>query len=434
MTHETVFTLEATPIKFGPGASADAGWELKRLGASRVMVVSDPGVIRAGITERVVEAIEAAGIEAVVFDRVRVEPTAESLQEAADFAVDGDFDGFVGVGGGSSLDTAKVADLVATHPAAIMDYVNPPVGEGRKPPGPLQPLLAIPTTAGTGSEATTVGDPRHPGPEDQERHLAPLPAPAPGHRRPGADARPRRRGHLLVRPRRRLPRRRVVRLQALRHARATRVARRPPALPGREPGLGRLVGEGARVRRALPAPRRGRRRRPRGARRDDARRQPGRHRLRLGGRAHPARLRLSDRVAQARIPAARLSRRPSVRAARLVGDRHRAGGVPLHLRGRPGEAPPRGRADRGPRAARRRREHAARDPHRPDARRRRAERRARARLRRGRRLRPGRGRGQAAAPARRSHRARPRSPTSPRSSASRWRTGRRPRSRLVRAS
>src|SRR3954454_17987318 len=128
VTHETVFTLEATPIKFGPGASDDAGWELQRLGASRVMVVSDPGVIRAGITERVVSAIEAAGIEAVVFDRVRVEPSADSLQQAADFAVEGNFDGFVGVGGASSLDTAKVADLVATHPAAIMDYVNPPVG------------------------------------------------------------------------------------------------------------------------------------------------------------------------------------------------------------------------------------------------------------------------------------------------------------------
>jgi len=156
VTNETVFTLEATPIKFGPGASADAGWELQRLGASRVMVVSDPGVIRAGITERVVAAIEAAGIEAVVFDRVRVEPDADSMQEAADFALGGRFDGFVGVGGGSSLDTAKVADLVATHPAAIMDYVNQPVGGGRKPPAPLQPLLAVPTTAGTGSEATTV--------------------------------------------------------------------------------------------------------------------------------------------------------------------------------------------------------------------------------------------------------------------------------------
>ena len=156
MSREAVFTLEATPIKFGPGASADAGWELQRLGASRVMVVSDPGIVRAGITDRVVSAIEDAGIEAVVFDRARVEPSAESLQEAADFAVDGGVDGFVGVGGGSSLDTAQVADLGATHPAPIMDYVNAPVGGGKKPPGPLQPLLAIPTTAGTGSEATTV--------------------------------------------------------------------------------------------------------------------------------------------------------------------------------------------------------------------------------------------------------------------------------------
>ncbi len=156
MTRESVFTLEATPLKFGPGAVEDAGWELRRLGARRVMVVSDPGVRRAGITDRVRELIEAEGIEVEVFDRARVEPTAESLQEAADFAVDGGFDGFVGVGGGSSLDTAKVADLVCTHPAPIMDYVNPPVGGGRKPPSPLKPLLAIPTTSGTGSEATSV--------------------------------------------------------------------------------------------------------------------------------------------------------------------------------------------------------------------------------------------------------------------------------------
>ena len=164
MTHETVFTLEATPIKFGPGASADAGWELKRLGASRVMVVSDPGIVAAGITGRVVEAIEAAGIEAVVFDRVRVEPTAESLQEAADFAVDGDFDGFVGVGGGSSLDTAKVADLVATHPAAIMDYVNAPVGGGSKPPGPLQAAAGDPDDGRHRVRGDDGRDARHPRP------------------------------------------------------------------------------------------------------------------------------------------------------------------------------------------------------------------------------------------------------------------------------
>jgi hydroxyacid-oxoacid transhydrogenase len=154
--HETIFTMDATPLKFGPGASADTGWELKRLGAERVMVVSDPGVIKAGITDKVRERIEAEGIETVLYDQVHVEPTAESLQAAADFAVDGEFDGFVGIGGGSSMDTAKVADLVSTHPAEIMDYVNPPVGGGRKPSSPLKPLVMVPTTAGTGSEATSV--------------------------------------------------------------------------------------------------------------------------------------------------------------------------------------------------------------------------------------------------------------------------------------
>jgi hydroxyacid-oxoacid transhydrogenase len=154
--HETVFTLEATPIKFGPGAVDDAGWELKRLGVRRALLVTDPGVAALGHPDRVREAIEREGIEVVLYDRARVEPTLESLQDAADFAKDAGVDGFVSVGGGSSIDTAKVADLITTHPAPVMDYVNPPVGEGKKPPSPLKPHLAIPTTSGTGAEATTV--------------------------------------------------------------------------------------------------------------------------------------------------------------------------------------------------------------------------------------------------------------------------------------
>jgi hydroxyacid-oxoacid transhydrogenase len=154
--HETIFTLEATPIKFGPGAAADAGWELKRLGVKRALLVTDPGVAAIGHPERIRASIEAEGIEVVVYDRARVEPTLDSFQEAADFARDAQVDGFVSVGGGSSIDTAKVADLITTHPAPVMDYVNPPVGEGRKPPSPLRPHLAIPTTSGTGAEATTV--------------------------------------------------------------------------------------------------------------------------------------------------------------------------------------------------------------------------------------------------------------------------------------
>ena len=120
------------------------------------MMVTDPGVAALGQPERIKGLIEDEGIDVILYDRARVDPTIESLQDAADFAVEHEVDGFVSVGGGSSMDTAKVANLVSTHPAPVMDYVNPPVGEGKKPPSPLKPHLAIPTTSGTGSEATTV--------------------------------------------------------------------------------------------------------------------------------------------------------------------------------------------------------------------------------------------------------------------------------------
>jgi hydroxyacid-oxoacid transhydrogenase len=153
---ETVFTLEATPVKFGPRAADDAGWELARLGVTRALLVTDPGVAAAGHPERVRSAIAAAGIDVVLYDGAQVEPTLESFERAAAFARDAGVDGFVSVGGGSAIDTAKVADLIVTHPAPVMEYVNPPVGAGRKPPAPLRPHLAMPTTSGTGSEATTV--------------------------------------------------------------------------------------------------------------------------------------------------------------------------------------------------------------------------------------------------------------------------------------
>src|SRR3954471_2548128 len=110
MARETIFTLEATPIKYGPGAAEDAGWELQRLGVERALLVTDPGV--AEHAERVKEIAERAGIEVVLFDCVHVEPTLDSFQEAADFALDAGVDGFVSVGGGSSIDTAKVANLI----------------------------------------------------------------------------------------------------------------------------------------------------------------------------------------------------------------------------------------------------------------------------------------------------------------------------------
>lgn len=151
---ETLFTVEATPFKFGPGAVDEAAWELKRLGVTRAFLVADPNL--AELTERLRSDLAREGVDTVLFDRVRVEPTADSMLEAAAAALDADPDGFVALGGGSTIDTAKVANLLFTHGGSVMDYANPPIGEGRKPPGPLRPLLAIPTTSGSGSEATTV--------------------------------------------------------------------------------------------------------------------------------------------------------------------------------------------------------------------------------------------------------------------------------------
>src|SRR3712207_3111924 len=154
--NETIFTMEATPLKYGPGAAEEVGWEIKRLGVGRVMLDSDPGVVAAGITPRIGELIEAEGIEVEVWDRARVEPTDDSLQAAADFAVEGEFDGFVAVGGGTSIDTAKVSDLISTHGGEIMDYVNPPLGGRQGPPPPFEPFIAVPTTSGNGGEGMTV--------------------------------------------------------------------------------------------------------------------------------------------------------------------------------------------------------------------------------------------------------------------------------------
>ncbi|MEZ5102290.1 MAG: hydroxyacid-oxoacid transhydrogenase [Thermoleophilia bacterium] len=154
--NETVFTVEATPIVYGPGASDETGFHLARLGVKRVLVVSDPWVSGLGITQRVRDAIGERDIATELYTQARVEPNEDSAREVIEIARSGGYDGFVGVGGGSSLDTAKLAALFASHGGELLDYVNKPIGKGIQIPGPLLPLVAVPTTAGTGSEATSV--------------------------------------------------------------------------------------------------------------------------------------------------------------------------------------------------------------------------------------------------------------------------------------
>ena len=156
MALETAFTIDTSSIKYGPGVTREVGHDMRRLGAQRVMVLTDVQLAQGAAVATAVAALKAAGIDAVLFDQVRVEPTSSSFLQAIEFASRGKFDGYLAVGGGSVIDTAKAANLYATYPADLLAYVNPPIGRGEPVPGPLQPLIAVPTTAGTGSETTGV--------------------------------------------------------------------------------------------------------------------------------------------------------------------------------------------------------------------------------------------------------------------------------------
>lgn len=157
MTNETVFTYAAPGLKFGSGASAELPHDLSALGVRRALLVTDAGVRATGAPDRIATQLVSGGIEVEVYDGVRVEPTDASLEVAVAHArALGRFDGVVAVGGGSSIDTAKAVNLMVCSPGELLDYVNAPVGGGQSPPHPLLPLVAVPTTTGTGAESTTV--------------------------------------------------------------------------------------------------------------------------------------------------------------------------------------------------------------------------------------------------------------------------------------
>ena len=154
---ETVFTWGAPPLKFGAGASDEVGFELSQHGVKRVLVLTDPGVLASGVPHRIADSFAAYGITYDIFDGVHVEPTDDSMSKAIGYATEqGPWDAFVAVGGGSTIDTAKAVNLLTCYPGELMDYINKPVGRAQVPPGALKPLIAVPTTAGTGSESTAM--------------------------------------------------------------------------------------------------------------------------------------------------------------------------------------------------------------------------------------------------------------------------------------
>ena len=155
MLLDTAYEIATSNIRFGPGTTQEIGMDLKDLGLKRVMVLTDPNLREQAPVQTALAAIAEAGVEYALFDQVRVEPTDASFKAAIAYAQQG-FDGFVAVGGGSVMDTAKAANVYTTYPADFLTYVNAPIGRGEPVPGPLKPLIAVPTTAGTGSETTGV--------------------------------------------------------------------------------------------------------------------------------------------------------------------------------------------------------------------------------------------------------------------------------------
>ena len=153
---DTTFEVDTSRIKYGSGALYEVGSDAKDLGMTRVMLVTDPVLANSSFVKTVADSLRGAGLDVALYDDAHVEPTDASFGAASEFARDGRFDGFVSVGGGSSIDTAKAANLYSTYPDAFDAYVNAPIGAAKPIPGPLRPHIACPTTSGTGAEVTGI--------------------------------------------------------------------------------------------------------------------------------------------------------------------------------------------------------------------------------------------------------------------------------------
>ncbi|XP_074997832.1 hydroxyacid-oxoacid transhydrogenase, mitochondrial [Calonectris borealis] len=151
------FEMAISNVRYGEGVTKEIGMDLQNIGARRVCLMTDKNLSQLPPVNAVLNSLAKHDINFQMYDNVRVEPTDQSFLDAIKFAKKGEFDAYVAVGGGSVIDTCKAANLYASSPTSdFLDYVNAPIGKGKPVTVPLKPLIAVPTTAGTGSETTGV--------------------------------------------------------------------------------------------------------------------------------------------------------------------------------------------------------------------------------------------------------------------------------------
>jgi len=153
---ETAFNIDTSSIKFGSGVTQEILYEINRLSISKLLIITDRNVIDLPVSKFVTDELSKSKISFEIYSDVEIEPTNESFMDVIEFSRKGNFDGFLAIGGGSSMDTAKAANLYTKYDDDFLDYVNSPIGLGKPVPGPVNPLIAIPTTSGTGSEVSGV--------------------------------------------------------------------------------------------------------------------------------------------------------------------------------------------------------------------------------------------------------------------------------------
>jgi alcohol dehydrogenase len=141
-----------TPVLFGPNMSLRAGMRLKEMGCTKILFVYDQGIKKAGIPDKIIANCEALGMKSYLFEDVQADPPDYTVEACAEIGIKAKVDGVVAIGGGSSMDTAKVANMLQTNPPPLSQYL----GFGGPQLKPFKKLICIPTTSGTGSEVTNM--------------------------------------------------------------------------------------------------------------------------------------------------------------------------------------------------------------------------------------------------------------------------------------